>query len=94
LQNGIREGYWKVHEFAVAGVKMNESELPMTSSPPHIRHCLDLLRQSLTCYPDKTFEEKDEEAGGVHGFGTMHRCKKWDDLLEWTAEVQKSEKVY
>jgi hypothetical protein len=46
------------------------------------------------CYPDTTFEEKDEEAGGVHGFGTMHRCKKWDDLLEWTAEVQKSERVH
>jgi hypothetical protein len=72
---------------------MNESELPMMISPPHIRHCLDLLRQSLMCYPDTTVEQKDEEAGGVHGFGVMHRCKKWDELLRWTADAQKSARL-
>jgi len=66
----------------------------MMSSPPHVRHCLDLLRQSLMCYPDTTVEKKDEEAGGVHGFGTMHNCKKWDELLEWTAAVQKTARVH
>lgn len=46
------------------------------------------------CYPDTTVEKKDEEAGGVHGFGTMHNCKKWDELLEWTAAVQKTARVH
>jgi len=68
---------------------MNESDLPMMISPPHVRHCIDLLRQSLMCNPDLTMEEKDEEAGGVHGFGVQHRCKRWDELIEWTTAAQK-----
>ena len=55
----------------------------MMSSPPHIRHCIDLLRQSLMCRPDLTIEIKDNETQGVKGFGTAHMCTKWEDLLEW-----------
>jgi hypothetical protein len=51
------------------------------SSPAHIRHCIDLLRQSLMCNADTTFEIKDEIAGGVHGFGVQHRCKDWNHLI-------------
>ena len=54
----------------------------------HIRHCIDLLRQSLMCNPDLTVELKDEELGGVTGFGTMHRCADWSGLLEWIAPYE------
>ncbi|KAI0886275.1 uncharacterized protein GGS22DRAFT_199562 [Annulohypoxylon maeteangense] len=49
----------------------------------HIRHCIDLLRQSLMCNADLVIELKNEELGGVTGFGTMHRCVDWPGLLEW-----------
>lgn len=49
----------------------------------HIRHCTDLLRQSLMCNADLTIELKNEELGGVTGFGTVHRCVDWPGLLEW-----------
>lgn len=49
----------------------------------HIRHCIDLLRQSLMCNADLTVELKNEELGGVTGFGTVHRCVNWPALLEW-----------
>ncbi|KAK1759951.1 hypothetical protein QBC47DRAFT_438289 [Echria macrotheca] len=84
--NGIRQGYWAVYEKAVAGEKLNASSLPMMISPPHVRHCIDLLRQSLMCNPDLTVEVKDEVAGGVHGFGEEHRCIDWSALMGWTQQ--------
>lgn len=38
------------------------------------------------CLPDTTIEVKDEEAGGVKGFGTEHLCRDWDQLLRWTSK--------
>ncbi|KAK2607952.1 hypothetical protein N8I77_006591 [Diaporthe amygdali] len=85
--NGIRQGYWAVHDIAAAGdTPLKDGDLPMMISPPHIRHCIDLLRQSLMCNADLTVEVKDDEAGGVHGFGTEHQCVDWDSLLSWTTE--------
>lgn len=86
--NGIREGYWTVFQAATEGRRVAEQDLPMMSSPPHIRHCIDLLRHSLMCNPDTTVEVKDEEAGGVTGFGTEHQCKDWDQLLAFTRKWQ------
>jgi hypothetical protein len=60
----------------------------MMSTPPHFRHCVDLLRQALMCQPDTTVEVKDEAIGGVKGFGTEHQCKDWDQLVEWTRTWQ------
>lgn len=71
-----------LYELAVRQQRLVESELPMMVSPPHVRHCLDLLRQSMMCQADTTIEVKDELAGGVHGFGVEHRCKDWDQLTE------------
>lgn len=85
-QNGIREGYWAVHDVAIAGETLNDSSLPMMISPPHIRHCIDLLRQNLMCHADLTVEIKDTELNGVHGFGTEHTCLDWNGLLAWTKE--------
>ena len=82
-------GFWKAHDAAVEGRKLADSELPMTISPPHIRHCIDLLRQSLMCMADITVEIKDETAGGVHGFGVEHRCANWGQLVDWTTKWQK-----
>ena len=56
------------------------------SSPPHIRHCIDLVRQSLMCRPDITVELKDDESGGVRGFGTEHQCQDWNELIAWTSK--------
>ena len=80
--------YWKVHEAAVEGNKTSDSDLPMMISPPHVRYCIDLLRQSLMCAADTTVEIKDEAAGGVHGFGVEHRCANWDQLVGLTTKWQ------
>lgn len=38
------------------------------------------------CRPDTTVEVKDEELGGVRGFGTEHVCAEWGELVAWTGE--------
>ena len=81
--------YWKAHEAAVEGRQLPDSDLPVMISPPHVRHCIDLLRQSLMCGADITVEIKDEAAGGVHGFGVEHRCIDWDQPVDWTTKWQK-----
>jgi len=48
-----------------------------------MRHCIDLLRQTLMCSPDLTVEVKNETLGGVTGFGTVHQCRNWDQLTGW-----------
>ena len=84
MKNGIREGYWTLYGAAVSGTKILEEEMPMEASSPHIRHCIDLLRQTLMCQPDTTVELKNDELGGVTGFGTEHQCKDWTQLMQWT----------
>ena len=38
------------------------------------------------CRPDLTIEIKNEELGGVTGFGTEHQCKRWDQLTDWLSK--------
>ncbi|KAL9052843.1 MAG: hypothetical protein Q9162_005142 [Coniocarpon cinnabarinum] len=84
--NGIRQGYWALYDKATAGARVTEDDLPMMSSPSHIRHCIDLLRNALMCKADTTIEVKNETLGGVTGFGTEHRCVQWDVLMNWVSD--------
>jgi len=86
IQEGIRKGYWAIHAAATEGRQIAEEDLPFMSSPPHIRHCIDLIRHSLMCQPDLTIELKEEELGGVRGFGTEHQCLDWVELIAWTSK--------
>lgn len=61
---------------------MEEGEMGMGMEEAHVRHCVDLLRQSLMCNADMTFEVRDEDAGGMHGFGVRHVCRDWGGLNE------------
>ncbi|PVH96581.1 hypothetical protein DM02DRAFT_534913 [Periconia macrospinosa] len=85
--DAIRHGYWQLHDAATEGRKISDGEFPMHTSPSHIRHCTDLLRQSLMCAADRTIEVKDDQ-GGVSGFGTLHQCADYDDLLDTVGKWQ------
>lgn len=88
MQNGIREGYWTVYQAATTSKQFEEQDLPMMASPAHIRHCIDLLRQSLMCYADTAVEVKEEGINGVKGWGTEHQCRDYEELLQWTRDAQ------
>ncbi|KAF1963934.1 hypothetical protein BU23DRAFT_494794, partial [Bimuria novae-zelandiae CBS 107.79] len=87
----MRHGFYVLHDQVIAYAKnsglqreaRDQKPEPPEHSLGHIRHCIDLLRQSLMCNADLTVETKDTELGGVTGFGTEHRCVDWQGLLEW-----------
>ncbi|OCL07611.1 hypothetical protein AOQ84DRAFT_294758, partial [Glonium stellatum] len=78
--DAIRHSYWQLHDAAIEGRKISDEDFPMMTSPSHVRHCVDLLRQSLMCNSDRTVEEKDDK-GGVSGFGTTHQCYDYKQLV-------------
>ncbi|KAF2687592.1 hypothetical protein K458DRAFT_466989 [Lentithecium fluviatile CBS 122367] len=92
----LRHGFYVLHDQVIAYANMKSEEATAKGegatgekralpehSLGHIRHCIDLLRQSLMCNADLTVELKDEALGGVTGFGTAHQCVDWQGLLEW-----------
>lgn len=68
---------------------MSDEEFTVMTSPSHVRHCVDLLRQSLMCSADRTLEVKDDK-GGVSGFGTVHHCYDYEELLYTVEKWQES----
>ena len=88
----IREAYWVLYDGRVAArdgtpaAVFDPDNLPFHSTPPHIGHCVDLIRNALICRPDTTLELKDKAVGGVTGFGTEHLCVNWDQVVEWVSQ--------
>ncbi|KAI1505679.1 hypothetical protein F5X99DRAFT_367356 [Biscogniauxia marginata] len=56
------------------------------STFPHMRHCFDYLRQSLTCAADTTLEPIDPVLGGVTGWGNARLCRNYSELVGWAEE--------
>ena len=83
----LRLGFYQFYDAARAGVQIKEDDPEMKYSPAHMRHCIDLLRQSLMCHADTTVEIK-EGPRGAKGFGTTHKCRDWDQLVSWTTQWQ------
>jgi len=89
---GIRQAYYEALDSPASNDAHDKSAhytVDSHTSPVHIRHCIDYIRQSLMCYADTTIEEKDDKINGVRGFGTLHECRDWRDLVKWTEETQK-----
>jgi len=82
--NGIRHGYWTAYQLAIQGIKLQKNDSVGMGSEAHVRHCLDLLRQTLMCHADTTIEVVDEIKKGASGFGVEHRCGNWAQLKQWT----------
>ena len=70
-----------------------DEDIPVDIRPSHIRHCIDLLRQSLMCHADTTVEVVDEKINGVHGFRTEHQCRNWNQLVKWASKQQTRQPV-
>ncbi|PVH94788.1 hypothetical protein DM02DRAFT_478708, partial [Periconia macrospinosa] len=81
--NALREAYWTILDAATSPVALKIEDIHFEISPTHMNHCIDLLRQTLMCKPDLTVEVKNRTLGGVTGFGTVHQCRNWDQLMQW-----------
>jgi len=80
--NGIRQGYWSMKESRNHERAESHQHVP----DPHIRHCIDYLRQSLMCHTDTNIEPVIEDLHGVKGFGTEHQCRDFNRAKEWVTE--------
>lgn len=58
---------------------------------PHMRHCFDYLRQSLSCAADSTLEPVVPQLGGVTGWGVSRRCRSFDELKAWAEKRRVSD---
>ncbi|KAH8651940.1 hypothetical protein BGZ60DRAFT_186443 [Tricladium varicosporioides] len=50
----------------------------------HLDHCVEYLRQAVMCHADMTLERPENMTfpQGSTGWGDMHRCRNWDDVLK------------
>ncbi|KAB8349604.1 hypothetical protein FH972_023627 [Carpinus fangiana] len=68
---------------AQADVSMDDQKMDHALRPAHVRHCIDMLRQSLMCRPDLTVELVDPAIKASKGFGTRHECQNYGQLLHF-----------
>ena len=67
---------------------------PAFSDPPdmvrtHIDHCLEMLRQILSCNADPgivTFNWVEGHKAPMPDFNTLHQCRRVEPVLEWARE--------
>ena len=93
-----KKGLWDIyrtqHSKTGKGSEGSEGQHNAVFLEAHVRHCIDLLRNSLVCRRDLTIEAKNEELGGVTGLETAHQCVDWDRLVAWTSEREKISSVF
>jgi hypothetical protein len=51
----------------------------------HVEHCIEMLRIDLMCFSDETPYPIEIDAGGkeVVRTDTLHRCRKFEKLMDW-----------
>lgn len=98
-QDMVRHAYYTIHEASEDGANQhhhrNQAQTPNHKARrsaeehdhdfllPHIQHCIDYLRKSIMCNADLTIEVRNDTLEGVTGFGTVHRCVDYQNLLDW-----------
>ncbi|RDW92206.1 hypothetical protein BP5796_01600 [Coleophoma crateriformis] len=54
------------------------------SSPEHVTHCIEYLRQVVLCFGDLTLERpefvKEHSYKGTSGWGAAHQCRDWTNV--------------
>ncbi|QYT06459.1 hypothetical protein H0G86_013308 [Trichoderma simmonsii] len=62
----------------------------------HSLHCFDYLRESILCAADSALEpfrspfDGGTKGNGVDGFGTVHQCRDFKQLYEWSEKFRYS----
>ena len=52
-------------------------------------HCIDTIRQVLMCHPDDGLFLSywiEGRVGPMADFNTMHKCKNFDAMMNWSSE--------
>ncbi len=78
---------------------LNLAFAPNMTSFPHVKHCLNYLRQGILCSPDLALEPGDFEMQDFEVERTLgvHECKDWAPIYDFVArnyEVWSNETEY
>jgi hypothetical protein len=65
----------------------------MKGSPEHVLHCIEYLRLSIMCHADTNAEPVLPNIGGAIGFGAVHQCRSYENVLRWVGENVPKENV-
>ncbi|RYO87811.1 hypothetical protein DL764_008805 [Monosporascus ibericus] len=76
---------WSIHRSYFRALASNPRN-PDETVLPHMRHCFDYLRQSLTCAGDATLEPVDPALGGVTGWENPRLCRDYGLLTAWAEQ--------
>jgi hypothetical protein len=80
----LRDSFFEFHDIATGGVPLNASKAEIMLS--HGRHCIEYLRQSLTCNPDLTLEPIEIGGKGLKTWHVEHHCTSFEGLSKWAVE--------
>lgn len=64
----------------------------------HSLHCYDYLRESIICAADSALEpfrspfDGGTQGNGVDGFGSVHQCRNFGELYEWSEKFRYTDK--
>ncbi|PCG89627.1 Protein of unknown function DUF3328 [Penicillium occitanis (nom. inval.)] len=97
---GLLEGFHQIHCLNLIRQytyrdEWDYSALPSFDGSPqlvrhHVDHCIETLRINLMCTADVTpylIEiNPARRLGEDPNFNTLHKCRKWDKLVEWAKE--------
>ncbi|KAH8811047.1 hypothetical protein F5884DRAFT_897544 [Xylogone sp. PMI_703] len=86
--------YYSWNELVEHGTEILDAEFPNTGGHytigNHFSHCVEIIRQALTCYADPTLEPMISldgvtisESGLSSGWGTTHTCRNFENWVEW-----------
>ncbi|MCJ1360503.1 MAG: hypothetical protein MMC33_010511 [Icmadophila ericetorum] len=87
-QNSLRKGYWLLLNNKLQRQQDTDSnhdpDSAMITSPGHVQHYIEYLRQALICHVDTNIEPVIQELHGVKGFGVEHVCRDYESVKAWT----------
>lgn len=58
----------------------------------HIKHCLDLLRQSLMCNADTTLQPYSPDFQGVTPWGYPRMCKDYEQIVRFAEQYRTTDR--
>lgn len=61
----------------------------------HVRHCLEYIRNAVTCCADTTLEGQSQSTvdAGSDGFSAYHVCRNLDPIFHWATSNRASDMV-
>lgn len=81
--NILRKAFFASLEGELEEMGAEDVEHNRRTSPHHLRHCFEYLRQSLICLADTNLELMNYTAKGVSGWQTKRTCRDFEKVKSW-----------